>query len=114
MAQQRRRRKHRGTQAGTVRRTRSRPRTRAEARGSMEQRRAHRLDQPPTWRGAFTRGGIAAASLFALATLILNASPGEALGLALLSAALYIPSFHVVDSFIYRRRQRKRQEAAEP
>jgi hypothetical protein len=49
-------------------------------------------------------------SLFALATLILNASPGEAIGLALLSALLYIPSFHLVDSFIYRRRQRKRQE----
>jgi hypothetical protein len=110
MAQPRRRRKHRGTQAGTVRRSRSRPRSRAEARGGAEQRRQHRLDQPPTWRGAFTRGLIAAASLFLLATLLLGASPGQAIGLALLSAALYIPSFHLVDSFVYRRRQRKRQE----
>jgi hypothetical protein len=111
MARQRRRRKHRGTQAGTVRRSRSRPRTRAEARGGAEQRRRHRLDQPPTWRGAFTRGAIAAVSLFALATLLLGASAGQALGLALLSAVLYIPSFHLVDSLVYRRRQRKRQEA---
>jgi hypothetical protein len=110
MAQPRRRRKHRGTQAGTVRRSRSRPRSRSEARGSAQQRRQHRLDQPPTWRGAFTRGLIAAASLFLLATLLLRASPAEAIGLALLSAALYIPSFHAVDSFVYRRRQRKREE----
>ena len=110
MAQQRRRKKHRGTQAGTVRRSRSRPRSRAEARSSSDQRRRHRLDQPPTWRGAFTRGLIAAASLFALATLLLNASPGEAIGLALLSAAIYIPAFHLVDSVVYRRRQRKREE----
>jgi len=112
MARQRRRRKHRGTQAGTVRRSRSRPRSRAEARGTAEQRRQQRLNQPPTWRGAITRGLIAAASLFALATLLLGASPGQSIGLALLSALLYIPSFHFVDSFMYRRRQRKREEAA--
>jgi hypothetical protein len=109
---QKRRRKHRGTQAGTVRRARSsRPRTRAEARGSSEQRRQQRQNQPPTWRGAFARGGIAAVSLFALATLLLGAAPGEAIGLAVLSAVLYIPSFHVVDSYVYRRRQRKRHES---
>lgn len=110
MAQPRRRRKHRGTQAGTVRRSRSRPRTRAEARGSAQQRRRHRLDEPPTWRGAFTRGLLAAAALFALATLLLGASPGQAIGLSLLSAAIYIPAFHAVDSFAYRRRRRKREE----
>ncbi|MGH2979541.1 MAG: hypothetical protein ACRDLQ_07880, partial [Solirubrobacterales bacterium] len=75
-------------------------------------RRQHRLDQPPTWRGAFTRGLLAAVSLFALATLLLGASPGQAIGLALLSALLYIPGFHLVDSVVYRRRQRKREEAA--
>jgi hypothetical protein len=110
VAQQRRRRKHRGTQAGTVRRGRSRPRSRAEARNVAQQRRGHRLDQPPTWRGAFSRGAIAAASLFLLATLLLKASPGEAAGLALLAAVLYIPAFHLVDSVVYRRRQRKREE----
>ena len=113
MAQQRRRRKHRGTQAGTVRRSRStRTRSRAEVRGSAEQRREQRLSQPPTWRGAFTRGLIAAVSLFALATILLKASPASAVGLAVLSAAIYIPAFHAVDSFAYRRRMRKRQESA--
>jgi hypothetical protein len=111
MAQQRRRRKHRGTQAGTVRQARSRPRSRAEARGTSEQRRQQRLNQPPTWRGAMTRGLIAAASLFALATLLLGASVSEAIVLALLAGVIYVPGFHAVDSFAYRRRQRKRQEA---
>jgi hypothetical protein len=57
------------------------------------------------------RGLIAAVSLFALATLLLGSSPAEALGLSLLAALLYIPAFHFVDSYAYRRRQRKRQEA---
>jgi uncharacterized membrane protein len=53
---------------------------------------------------------IAAVSLFALATLLLGASPAEAIGLSLLSAVLYIPGFHLVDSLVYRRRQRNREE----
>jgi Flp pilus assembly protein TadB len=110
---QRRRRKHRGTQAGTVKRARSRPRSRAEARGSSEQRRQQRLNEPPTWRGAFTRGAIAAVSLFALATFLLGASIGESIGLSLFAAAIYVPAFHAVDTFAYRRRQRKLKEPAE-
>jgi len=110
---QRRRRKHRGTQAGTVKRARTRPRSRAEARGSSEQRRQQRLNEPPTWRGAFTRGAIAAVSLFALAVLLLGASVGESIGLSLFAAVIYVPAFHAVDTFAYNRRQRKRQEASE-
>ena len=113
MPQQRRRRKHRGTQAGTVRRSRSRPRSRSEVRGSAEQRRQQRLNEPPTWRGAMMRGLIAAVSLFALATLLLDSSPGEAVGLSLLAALLYVPAFHFVDSYAYRRRERKRRQVPE-
>jgi hypothetical protein len=58
------------------------------------------------------RGLIAAASLFALAVLLLGASPVESIGLALLAGAIYIPAFHAVDTFAYRRRQKKRQEAS--
>jgi hypothetical protein len=78
---------------------------------TSEQRRQQRLNQPPTWRGAITRGAIAAVTLFALATVLLGASPASSLGLAVLAAVLYIPAFHAVDSFAYRRRQRKRQQA---
>jgi len=59
------------------------------------------------------RGLIAAVSLFALATLLLGSSPGEAVGLSLLAALLYIPAFHFVDSYAYRRRERKRRQAPE-
>ena len=57
------------------------------------------------------RGLIAAVTLFALATLLLGSSPGEAIGLALLSSLIYVPAFHFVDSYAYRRRERKRQAA---
>ena len=110
---QRRRRKHRGTQAGSVRRTRSRPRSRAEARASGEQRRKEKLNQPPTWRGAITRGAIAAGSLFLLLVLLLKAPVGGAIGLALVAGAIYTPSFYVIDNFTYRRRMRKRAAGGE-
>jgi hypothetical protein len=57
------------------------------------------------------RGLIAAVSLFALAVLLLDSSPGEGVGLSLLAAVIYVPAFHFVDSYAYRRRQRKRQQA---
>ena len=110
---QRRRRKHRGTQAGTVRRGRSRPRSRAEARGSAQRGRKHRLDTEPTWRGAITRGAVAAGALFLLLVLLLNAPVSGAIGLSLLAAALYTPSFHAIDTYSYRRRQRKLQAERE-
>lgn len=108
---QRRRRKHRGTQGGTVRRTRSRPRSRAEARGRAQSgRRPDRQKGPPTWRGAIARGALAAGSLFLLLVLLLKAPVGGAIGLSLLAAAIYTPAFHAIDSFTYRRRQQKLAE----
>jgi hypothetical protein len=89
---------------------RSRPRTRAQARQTSEQRRQEKQNQPPTWRGAIGRGAIAAGSLFALLVLLLDAPVGGAVGLSLLAAALYTPSFHAIDTFAYRRRMRKRAE----
>ena len=109
---QRRRKKHRGTQAGTVRASRgSRPRTRAAARQSSEQRRQERQNQPPTWRGAALRGALAAGSLFLLLVLLLKAPVGSAIGLALLAGAIYTPAFHMIDGFAYRRRVRKKAES---
>jgi hypothetical protein len=111
MAQQRRRRKHRGTQAGVVRpNRRSRPRTRGQVRQTSEQKRQEKLNTPPTWRGAITRGAIAAGSLFLLLVLLLDAPVGGAVGLALIAGAIYTPSFHAIDTFAFRRRMRKRDE----
>src|SRR3954452_16088347 len=104
-ARQTRRRKHRGTQAGTVRprgRRGARPRSRGEARMTAEQRREERLSRPPTWRTAFQRGGIAAAALLGLLLIAFKASVGAAIPLALLAALLYIPAFHATDTLLYR------------
>ena len=106
---QRRRKKHRGTQGGRVRpNRRSRPRSRAQARQTSEQRRQDKQSRPPTWQGAIGRGALAAASLFLLLVLLLDAPVGGAIGLALLAAAIYTPAFHLIDGFAYRRRMQKR------
>jgi Flp pilus assembly protein TadB len=109
---QRRRKKHRGTQGGRVRANRrSRPRTRAQARQTSEQRRQEKQNRAPTWRGAIGRGALAAGSLFLLLVLLLDAPVGGAIGLALLAAAIYTPAFHLIDGYAYRRRMRKRSES---
>jgi len=111
-ARQTRRRKHRGTQAGTVRprgRRGARPRSRGEAKMTAEQRREERLSRPPTWRTAIQRGGIAAAALLGLLLIAFKASVGAAIPLALLAALLYIPAFHATDSLLYRLRMRRRE-----
>jgi Flp pilus assembly protein TadB len=117
MARQTRRRKRRGTQAGTVRARGgrgARPKSRGEARATAEQRRQERLRREPTWRGAISRGGLAALGLFAVLVIALGATPVQAAGLALFAAILYVPAFHLTDNLLYRYRQRKREREAAP
>ena len=112
MARQTRRRKRRGTQAGTVRpsgRRGTRPKSRADARATAEQKRQERLRRTPTWRGAVNRGALAALALFAVLVVALGASPVQGAGLALFAAVLYVPAFHLTDTTLYRYRQRKRE-----
>jgi hypothetical protein len=113
-SRQRRRRKHKGgTQAGTVRPRRgrgaARPRSRADARVTAEQRRQERMYREPSWRTAIQRGAIAAAVLFALLVIAFKASVTSAIPLALLAALLYIPGFHLTDTLLYRARLRRRE-----
>ena len=68
--------------------------------------------RPPTWRGAFTRGALAAVGLCAILVVALGASPAQAIGLALLAALLYVPAFHLTDTFLSRYRQRRREREA--
>lgn len=113
-SRQKRRRKHKGTQAGTVRRRRATSRT--QGRGSAEQRRLEKQSRPPSWRGSITRGAIAAGALFLLLALVLRAPVGDAISLCAVAMLLYVPSFHTVDSFLYRRRQARRmhEDGTEP
>jgi hypothetical protein len=117
MAQTRRKRKHRGTQAGTIEargRTGRRPSTSeapakqrtARARGAP---RANRFDQPPTWRGALNRAAISAA-IFAVAVIVIfGRSPEQGVVLGVVMVAVYLPFSYYTDRFFYNRRQRQKR-----
>jgi hypothetical protein len=118
MAQTRRKRqtKHRGNAAGMVEsrgRTGRKP-TAAEKRGSptdlarAKEKRASRADQPPTWRGAFVRGLLAAAVLALLSGLVLNAKAGQTVAYFVVGLIAYTPISFYSDQWIYNRRQRNK------
>ena len=115
MAQTKRKRKHRGTPAGTIeaRGRTGRPPTADEIKKTAAQRRQDRMDQPPTWRGAVTRAAIAALVFFAIAMLALDQPPVGAAALALFAFAIYVPSGYYLDKFIYQRRQKRKQKATQ-
>jgi hypothetical protein len=112
MAQAKRKRKHRGTAAGTIeaRGRTGRPPTAGEVKKTAAQRRQERLDQPPTWRGAANRAAIAAVVFFAIAMLLLGQPPGGAAALAAFAFLMYVPSGYYLDRFIYNRRQKQREK----
>jgi hypothetical protein len=110
MAQTKRKRtrKHRGTPAGTIDRAgrTGRPQTRQDAKQVAAQRRAERLNRPPTWRGAINRGAIAAV-LFGVLVVIFGRPVVQGVVLAGFMFLLYIPLGYVVDGAFYRYRQKK-------
>jgi hypothetical protein len=112
----RRRRKHRGTQSGTIdKRGRGRPRSREQARAQARRRSELRRESAPSWQTAFNRGAIGALIFFALMLLVFGRGVGEALTLSLVMLALYVPLGYYMDRFFYRRRRaaqlRARQQA---
>ena len=113
MAQSKRKRKHRGTPAGTIeaRGRTGRPPTASEVRKTAAQRRQERLDQPPTWRGAMTRAAIAALVFVAIAMVALGQPLSGAIVLGVIAFAMYVPSGYMIDKFIYERRQKQKQKA---
>lgn len=123
-------RKHRGTQTGSVQRSRrGRPRSRQEAmaqarsartQGGKRRQPVDRRDIPPSWRSAAIRGVVIAALLFPISAFVLGEEPGQAAVLSVIAAGLYIPLGYYTESFMYRRRQQKlaqeraAQQAAKP
>ncbi len=105
-----RKRKHRGTPAGTVERhARSgRPQTREDAKKVAKQKRTERLDREPTWRGAANRAAIAAAVFGVLVVLVFKKNVAQGLTLASFMFLLYIPLGYATDSAVHRFRKRKR------
>ena len=105
-----RRRKHRGTPAGTVERAgrTGRQQTRQDAKTSARERRAERLNRPPSWRGAVNRAAVAAVVFGVLVVVAFGREVSAGAALAALMFLLYIPLGYATDSAIYRFRQRRR------
>jgi hypothetical protein len=113
-----RRRKHKGTQGGSIDsgRRASRPRSREEAKARARSRRkqpATRGDRPPTWRSAIIRGAVAAVVFTILLAILFNRSIGSAIGLGLFMLVIYIPAGYYIDLWVWRKRERMRIRAAE-
>ncbi len=115
MAQtRRRRRKHRGTQSGSIdRRGQARPRSRQEARARARQQMGSKRDTAPTWGTAVGRGLFGAGIFFALIVLLFHQAIAPSLGLAAVMLLIYIPMGHYMDRFMYRRRQAARRRERE-
>src|SRR3954465_12677975 len=123
MAQTKRKRKrrHRGTQAGTIEaagRTSkpssgsrsSAPANKAPAKQTGAERREARLNTPPTWRGAVNRAAFAAAILVIFVSVVQkNIAAGVLLGA--FSMLIYIPMGYYPARALYRRRQRQKQRS---
>ncbi len=105
-----RKRKHRGTPAGTIeaRGRTGRAPAPSEVRKTAAARRQERIDRPPTWSGAVNRAAIAALVFFALAAFALGQTLAGAAVLALFAFAMYVPSGYYIDKVIYERRQRRK------
>jgi hypothetical protein len=117
MAQTRRKRqtKHRGNAAGVVEsrgRTGRKP-TPGEKSGDArtlareKEQLLDKRDQPPTWRGAFTKAMFAAIVLLLVVILVLKQS-NQAISLFPIVLALYTVISYYTDKWIYDRRQRKK------
>lgn len=114
MAQTRRkrRRKHRGTQGGSIdRRRRSRPRSRDEARAQARRQAAAKRERPPSWRGALNRALLMSAILFALMAFVLGRDIASSLILAATMLVIYIPAGYYLERFMYSRRRAAAQRA---
>ena len=117
----RRRRKHRGTQGGTLdrrgrtSRPRSRQEARARARKQLGTKRQRRGEGPPGWRTAFNRGLVASGFFLLLLVLLFHRPFIGSLFIAVLLLGLYVPMGYVLERFLYRRRlaaaRRKREQA---
>lgn len=105
-----RRRKHRGTPAGTIERAgrTGRPRTREDGKDIARKRRAQRLDRPPSWRSAINRAAIAAAVFGVLVLVAFHRKPAGAVMLAGVMFLVYVPLGYGTDLLIHRMRQRRK------
>jgi hypothetical protein len=126
-----RKRRHRGTQAGTIeargrtsrptgerksqtaKSPKRKPRDRAEARQIAQDKRAARFENPPTWRGALNRAAFAAALFAALMILAFQRPVMQGLAFGSVMVLMYLPMSYYTDRFLYNRYQRQKQRPRE-
>ncbi|MGH2868107.1 MAG: hypothetical protein ACRDNK_11155 [Solirubrobacteraceae bacterium] len=113
MAQTKRKRrsKHRGTAAGTIsaRGRTGRPPTADERKkAARETARETRLSTPPTWNSAMKRALLAAGFMFLFLLLTSKGNIFAAVVFAVFAFALYVPSGYYLETYLWRRRQRKK------
>jgi len=102
-----RKRKHRGTPAGTIERRSGNSRVKKDAKQISRERRQERMNREPTWRGSINRAAIAAAVFGVLLFALFDNDPARSAYLALLMFFLYIPLGFLTDKAIYNFRQRR-------
>jgi len=112
MAQTKRKRrsKHRGNAAGTVeaRGRTGRPPTAEERKQQERSKRATgRQPKPPTWNAAIKKALLATAFIFLFLLVTNKFRVLPALAFSVVAMLLYVPSGYYLDSWIYRRHQRK-------
>ena len=109
-----RRRKHRGTPAGTIERAgrTGKPQTREDAKRIARERRAEKLDKPPEWRSTINRAGIAALVFAVLIVLLFGRPVLSGVLLGVIMFAVYVPLGYATDSAIYRFRNKRKQAQA--
>jgi Flp pilus assembly protein TadB len=111
-----RRRKHRGTQAGTIERagrtgrpSGSRPAGKQDARAQARERRQAKFDKEPTWRSSLNRAAFAAVILAIFVSVVQKNVPAG-IFLGLIAMILYVPMSYYTDRALWRRRQRQKQQ----
>jgi hypothetical protein len=114
MAQTKRKRrtKHRGNAAGTIEtrgRTGRPPSADERKKKARADAREARLNQQPTWNSAMKRAGLAAAFMFLFLLLTSHGNVVAAVLFGVFAFALYIPSGYYLETWLWRRRQRKRE-----
>ena len=113
-----RRRKHRGTQAGTIERagrtgkpTGTRTLTKSEQQAAARQKRQNKFDKPPTWRSSLNRAAFAAVIL-AIFVTVTTKQVAQGVLLGIVAMIFYVPMSYYTDRALYRRRQRQKQQGS--
>ena len=73
--------------------------------------RERRLNTPPTWKGSFTRAGLASVIMFIFLVLVTKKDRFVvAASFAVFAFLLYVPAGYYMEVFMFRRRQRNKTQ----